>query len=115
MSVKISQLPSVLTLTDSAIVPIVQNAQTQSATISQLVALVGSGAKILINITATGPGNFTVPHNLAESPSAVIIQMTSGGQIWLQPTIQYDNTNLYLVSSGGSIGTPLTGTAVVFV
>lgn len=62
-----------------------------------------------VALTPTNPGNFTVAHGLSVVPSAVSIQMTSGGQIWFQ-TPSYDATNLYLVASDSG----LTASAAVW-
>lgn len=63
-----------------------------------------------IALAPTVPGPFTVAHGLAAAPVFVIIQMDSGGEIWLQKPLGFDATNLYLVASDGGI----TGTAVCF-
>lgn len=66
-----------------------------------------------LTIVALSPsvaGNFTVAHGMGSAPLAVTIQMTSGGEIWLQSPIGYDATSLYLVASDHGI----TGNAVCF-
>jgi len=115
MSIKISQLPAVSNIENSAIFPLVQNSETQIANVAQLSSCVAGNILNLVNITATSPGNLTVAHGLGTTPLAVSVQMTSGGQIWLQNPTGYDSTNLYLVSSGGNVSAPITGKAIVFV
>jgi hypothetical protein len=61
----------------------------------------------LVALAPLAAGAFTVDHGLAAAPSAVLIQMTAGGQIWFQ-TPMYDATNLYLVASDAG----LTGNAI---
>lgn len=63
-----------------------------------------------IPLAPGAPGNFTVPHGLGQIPTMVLINMTSGGNIW-QQAVPYDATNLYLVASDGGI----TGDAEVWV
>ena len=48
-------------------------------------------------------GNFTVPHLLGRTPVGTLIQMTSGGAVWFQSAMMYDNTNLYLVASDPTV------------
>jgi hypothetical protein len=48
-------------------------------------------------------GNFTVQHFLGRAPVGAVIQMTSSGSIWFQPTTLWDATNLYLAASGAGI------------
>lgn len=115
MSIKISQLPPVTLLEDSAIIPLVQAGETQVATMTQIQDFISTTSKVTVNVSASAPGNLTVAHGLGATPNVAIIQMTSSGQIWLQSPIPYDSTNLYLTSSGGAVGNPLTGIAVVFV
>jgi len=69
----------------------------------------GTLAVFEIPITATYAGNFTVAHGLTSTPSFVIVQMESGGNIWLQ-TPGFDGTNLYLTASDAGV----SGTAVCF-
>ena len=71
----------------------------------------GSGAPSAeVALTPSDPGDFTVAHGLASTPSAVLIQMTSGGLIWFQTPLRYDDTNLYLVASDADI----TGNAEIW-
>jgi hypothetical protein len=73
----------------------------------------GSGTAFSVTEIALAPGapgNFTVAHGLAAAPAFVLIQMSSGGSIWLQNPTAFDATNLYLVASDPGI----TGTAVCF-
>lgn len=62
-----------------------------------------------VALAPSSPGNFTVAQSLGSVPSAVTIEMTSGGQIWFQST-RYDASNLYLVASDAG----LTGYAKVW-
>lgn len=64
----------------------------------------------LVSLAPSAPGNFSTAHGLAAAPAAVVIQMTSGGQIWLQSTTGYDATNIYAEASDGGI----TATAFCF-
>lgn len=63
-----------------------------------------------IALAPSGAGNFTVAHGLGRIPTVALIQMTSNGLIWFQTPTRYDDTNLYLVASEGSI----TGNAEVW-
>ena len=63
-----------------------------------------------VALAPSAPGNFTVAHGMSRAPVAVVFEMTSGGQIWLQNPTGYDATNLYLVASDAGI----TGNAVCF-
>jgi hypothetical protein len=45
-------------------------------------------------------GNFTAKHGAGCKPSDVTITMTAGGNMWLQSPTSWDETNVYLVSSG---------------
>ena len=56
-----------------------------------------------IPITATYPGNLTVAHGLAAAPIFVILQMTSGGAMWLQNPVGWDATNIYLTASDAGV------------
>jgi hypothetical protein len=69
-----------------------------------------SGATVEVPLAPGTPGNFTVAHGLAAVPALVLVQMTSGGEIWLQSPLSYDGTNIYLTASAGSIA----GNAIVF-
>jgi|SRR5215469_4644129 len=62
------------------------------------------GLRVLavVALSPSSPGNFTVAHGLAVTPSSVVIEMKSGGAIWFQST-EYDSTNLYLVASDAGI------------
>jgi hypothetical protein len=87
-----------------------------SATGTAEVWSAGGGAAVpvvsAITAVALAPsagGNFTVPHGAGVTPKAVIIEMTSAGNIWFQTPTKYDSTNLYLVASDG----PLTASAKV--
>lgn len=62
-----------------------------------------------LTLSPSVPGNFTVAHGLGKTPTAVTLEMTSGGQIWFQTT-RYDATNIYFVASDGG----LTGFAKVW-
>jgi len=63
----------------------------------------------LVDLAPGSAGNFTVAHLLGRVPVGVLIQTTSAGVIWFQST-PYDDENLYLVASAGS----LTGKAQVW-
>jgi hypothetical protein len=57
---------------------------------------IASSGLTLANVDVTSSvGNFTVAHGLIEAPSAVVLQMTSSGDIWFQDT-PFDATYLYL-------------------
>jgi hypothetical protein len=58
---------------------------------------------------AQPPSTFSVPHNLGVTPGLVLIEMTSDGEVWLQPAIA-DATNIYLSASAPGI----TGIAICF-
>lgn len=65
----------------------------------------GGGVTISdVPFTTFAPGPFSVAHGLGVTPTAVGIEMTSGGSVWFQTT-RYDSTNVYLVASD----TGLTG------
>jgi hypothetical protein len=64
----------------------------------------------LVALAPSAPGSFTVAHGLNATPTAVLVSMTSGGQIWLQNPTGYDATNLHLVASDGGV----TGNAICF-
>jgi hypothetical protein len=71
----------------------------------------GAAVAIVVDLLAPGiPGNFTIAHGAPSLPTFVLIQMTSGGAIWLQSPVGFDGTNLYLTSGDPSI----TGVAYVF-
>lgn len=63
-----------------------------------------------VALAPSSAGAFTVAHGLGTTPTAAVVQMTSGGQIWLQTPTHYDATNLYLVASDAGV----TGSAVCF-
>lgn len=63
---------------------------------------------ITLSLTPGAPGNFTVPHGQSSAPSLVLIQMNSGGSIWLQRPVSFDGTNVYLAASDAGV----TGTAI---
>jgi hypothetical protein len=65
-------------------------------------------APILVALATSAPGAFTVAHGMGAAPSAAIIQMTAGGQIWFQTPVMYDGTYLYLIASDAG----LTGYAI---
>jgi hypothetical protein len=75
----------------------------------------GGSAPTLVALAPSSDGPFTQAHGLGTTPSAVAVSMTSGGQMWLDPTmgggLGYDGTNLYLISTAGGI----TGNALCFV
>ena len=51
-----------------------------------------------VDVSSPAPGNFQVAHGLVQTPSAVVLQMTSGGLIWFQST-PFDASYLYLTAS----------------
>ena len=110
MSVKISDLPAAGSISDSAVYPLVEAGATQKATSTQLAQYMSNKIKSSVALAPGAPGNFQVIHGLSSEPSAALIQMTSGGQIWFQ-TPAYDNAYLYLVASGGTV----TGNAIIFI
>jgi len=113
MSIKISQLPMATFVNDATLVPIVQNTTTQTANLGVMSSFIISSAITIVPISATAPGDFTTTHGLSVTPLTAIIQMTSNGSIWFQPSPSFDSTNLYLVSSGGNITNPLTANVIV--
>ena len=56
-----------------------------------------------LQATASGPGNFSVPHLLGRAPIGAQIRMTSPGAIWWQSPTDVDNVNLYLVASDAGV------------
>jgi hypothetical protein len=69
-------------------------------------AIAPVGAVITVTQLALTPGaagNFTVAHGLGVTPKFALMQMTSGGNIWMQTPTLFDATNLYLVASDGGI------------
>jgi len=63
-----------------------------------------------VALAPSAAGNFTVAHGMGRAPVAVLLEMSSGGQIWLQNPTGYDATDLYFVASDAGI----TGNAVCF-
>jgi hypothetical protein len=53
---------------------------------------------IKVPFTTIAPGNFILPHTLGVIPASAIVNMTSSGSVWFQPTL-YDASNLYLEAS----------------
>jgi len=53
---------------------------------------------IEVPVTATDPGNLTVPHPLGHVPVGAKMMLTSG-ELWWQSPTKWDATNLYLVAS----------------
>lgn len=71
----------------------------------------GGGVTFVSSVLApTNDGNFQVSHTLGKTPTGVIIEMTSGGQIWFQSPTLFDSSNIYLVASDAG----LTGFALAF-
>ncbi len=71
--------------------------------------LFGSASDLTVDLTApvNPEDGFTIPHSLGQTPAFVKIEMTSGGNIWLDGTA-YDGSNLYLkASEAGVIGKAL--------
>ena len=66
------------------------------------VTAVFAATRIYGSVSAAGiaSGNFTVAHLLGRKPVGAVIQMTSSGSIWFQPTAPWDATSLYLTASG---------------
>lgn len=62
-----------------------------------------------LNVTASEPGNFTVPHGLGVTPFLIEIIPTTNGGLWGQATFA-DATNLYLVSTD----TGVTATVLIY-
>lgn len=56
-----------------------------------------------VDLAPSGPGDFTVAHSFGGTPALVMIQMTSGGNIWFQAATRYDGTNLYLTASDAGV------------
>jgi len=63
-----------------------------------------------VSLTPSAPGNGTTPHLLGRAPLCAIIQMTSGGAIWLQTPTSYDGKNIYFVASDAGV----TGRVIVW-
>jgi hypothetical protein len=55
-----------------------------------------------LSLAPAAPGNFSLAHLLGRAPLGAVVQMTSSGSIWFQPTL-FDATHVYLVSSAGGI------------
>ena len=53
---------------------------------------------IEVPVTATAPGNLTVPHPLRRVPVGAKVMVTSG-EFWWQSPVKWDAANLYLVAS----------------
>src|SRR6516165_7408728 len=77
----------------------------------------GGGGNVSLLVVSTGntsaPGQFVVAHSLGATPNAAIIQMTSGGQIWLDTSnvaLGYDSANVYCVASEANV----SGQVIVF-
>jgi hypothetical protein len=56
-----------------------------------------------VSVSASGAGNFSVPHLLGRTPLGAVILMTSAGALWFQSSSLFDSTNLYLASSGAGV------------
>jgi hypothetical protein len=69
----------------------------------------GSAPSAEVSLAPSSAGNFTVAHGFGGTPALVLIEMTSGGNIWFQSS-RYDGTNLYLTASDAGI----TGKALLF-
>jgi hypothetical protein len=61
-----------------------------------------------VSVAPSAPGNFSIAHRLGRAPKSVLIQMTSGGAIWFQPSALFDATNLYLVASAAEVTAKIT-------
>jgi hypothetical protein len=60
---------------------------------------IAASGLVVANVSVTSlVGEFAVAHNLLEVPTAVLLQMTSNGEIWFQDT-PFDDTFLYLTAS----------------
>lgn len=86
------------------------NGNVTLVTVLEILGDGGHGAYATVELAPAAPGNFTKAHGLAFTPSAIVVQMSSGGQIWKQKPLGFDETNLYLVASDGGV----TGTALCF-
>jgi hypothetical protein len=71
--------------------------------------LLGAAPSAEVDLAPSGPGDFTVAHGFGGTPALVLIQMTSGGNIWFRGA-RYDGTSLYLTASDGGV----TGKALLF-
>ncbi|VVC06100.1 Uncharacterised protein [uncultured archaeon] len=111
MSIKISQLPAASSVSEDAVFPIVQDFITEKATISQLADIVSGNEILVVAVSSTQPGPFTVIHNLGTVPKTAFIQMTTGGQIWLNTAnvaLGYDETYAYCIASDANVAGQLT-------
>jgi hypothetical protein len=81
-----------------AFIGVVVTSQTQVTSVTQATSLFGQ-----IPVTATAPGNFSVPHLLGRAPIGAHVRMTSPGAIWWQSPTDTDDLNLYLVASDAGV------------
>jgi len=58
---------------------------------------------VIVGVTSSAAGNFTVGHSLGKLPTFASVKMTSGGFLWFQSPTNYDKANLYLVASDASV------------
>jgi hypothetical protein len=65
--------------------------------------LVSSLASATLALAPSAPGPFKVAHGLPGVPSLILLQMQSGGGIWLQSPVYADGTYIYLVASAGGL------------
>ena len=63
----------------------------------------GSRPSHMFYVKASIDGNFTVKHGAGCKPALVHPVMTSGGNFWFQTPTQWDEKNVYLVSSGQGV------------
>jgi hypothetical protein len=116
MSIKISQLPSAVSIIEEAVFPIVQNETTEKATIRQLLEFISGGPILVYQVTASSAGPFTIAHTLGAVPKAVSFTMSNAGvlgQFWLDTslvTLGYDENNVYGISSDDGV----TGQIIIF-
>ena len=116
MSIKISQLPSAVSIIEEAVFPIVQNETTEKATIGQLLEFISGGPILVYQVTASSAGPFTIAHTLGAVPKAVSFTMSNAGvlgQFWLDTSLVnlgYDADNVYGISSDDGV----TGQIIVF-
>ncbi len=81
-----------------ALIGIVVTSATAVTSVTQATKIYGQ-----VSVAPGAPGNFTVAHNLGRAPIGAVIQMTSSGAVWFQPSPLYDATNLYLVASDAGV------------
>lgn len=62
---------------------------------------------VVLNVTSTAPGGFSVPHGLGVVPSSMNILPTSGGTIWAQNP-PFDATYVYLDASDVDVSATVT-------